>query len=68
MVEVGWLWILNRDKNRDGLIAIGITKHQRAEVVRSLTPKTTAKVLSLTQRSLAISGCSVNRSKALRST
>jgi hypothetical protein len=39
MAEVGWLWILNRDKNRDGLIAIGITKHQRAEVVRSLTPE-----------------------------
>ena len=39
MAEVGWLWVMNRDKNRDGLIAIGITKRQRQDVIRSLTPE-----------------------------
>lgn len=38
MADGGWLWILNRDRNRDGLITIGITKAQRDEVIRSLTP------------------------------
>ena len=37
--KVGLLWIMNRDKNRDGLIAIGITKQQRDEIIRSLTPE-----------------------------
>jgi len=37
MAAVGWLWVLNRERNRDGLIAIGITKEQRNEVIRSLS-------------------------------
>ena len=39
MAEVGWLWIMNREKNRDALIAIGITKQHREEIIRSLTPE-----------------------------
>jgi len=37
VTETGWLWVLNRQKNRDGLIAIGITKQQREEVIQSLS-------------------------------
>jgi hypothetical protein len=39
IAEVGWLWVLNRERNRDGLIAVGITKKQREEVIRSLSPE-----------------------------
>jgi len=39
MAEVGWLWVTNRERNREGLIAIGITKEQRDEVIRSLSPE-----------------------------
>ena len=39
MAKVGWLWIMNRDRNRDGLVAVGITKRQREDVIRSLAPE-----------------------------
>jgi hypothetical protein len=39
MANAGGLWVPNRDKNREALLALGITKTLRGEVIRSLTPE-----------------------------
>ena len=37
--EVGWLYVVNRKENRDGLIEIGITKTERKDIILSLIPE-----------------------------
>jgi hypothetical protein len=68
IAEVGWLWVLNRERNRDGLIAVGITKKQREEVIRSLSPEITAKAPYPTKRNQVRCGFSASTSRVLRST
>ena len=37
--QVGWLNVVNRQKNREALIELGLTKSQAEEIILSLTPE-----------------------------